>query len=189
MVAMRREDLDRIYDNVRGEIIKRSGTQAVKSVFVGHESLDAMIEYIGDAYGLSGEDRTRLRPPNPLDLLAKSDHVRTLLSAGAGVKRLEEIKKLFLVAHKHERITKTAQVLANHGMDAATKFAKTGKIAKAAAGGATQGAKGIPILAAAQVAYTVGTTGWFAWNAVRYNDACYGELLAIHFPEELAAEA
>lgn len=186
---MTREDLDRIYGNVRGEIIKRSGIQAVKSVFIGHEKLDEMIAFIGDAYALPAEDRAKLRPSSPLDVLANSDRVRALLSAGAGAKRIEDVRNLFFIAQKHERVAKTAQVLARHGMEVATKFAKTGKVGKAAASGASNGAKGIPLVAAAQVAYTVGTTGWFAWSAVRYNDACYGEMLSKHFPEELSASA
>lgn len=180
-----REELDQTYYDMAWEITKRSSKQAAKSLLIGSESLEEMIDRISEAYGLSEQDRRRLRPRKMIDVTDGANENISLfkksIGVGAGIsKAVAEHKKLIelaKLARKHERVLVTAKTLVTKGAKAAGQVAKTGKTA----------VKANPAALVFQLVYTVGTTGWFAFHAERYNRACYFLLAERLAPEQPVA--
>lgn len=139
------EELDAIYRQVNWIIAKRSGSTAFKALTLGQESLEDTIAEIADLYKLSKEAKHALQP-------VIAGEVQTGL-AGA-------------VSMAKAAVGLDALAISGKGADAAKSAIALVKMGPKAA-------KAHPVLAAASVAYAVGSAGWFAFHARAFNRAAY----------------
>jgi hypothetical protein len=164
------DDLDRIYRENAWQIAKRSGMAGFKAYALGSESLEELTDRIADAYGLDPDDRHRLAPTRSIDLLDGAGKLKENAATLAGLKIAND-------ARRSGALLKTGKALLRGGRGAAKAAALVGPKASSAAkiarkaGGA--GGRAVPYAAIATAIYAVGSAGFFAAQARRFNVACY----------------
>lgn len=159
---MTQTELDRIYKANRWLIAKKTGSAGIKAFTVGRESLEALIGQIADAYGLSDEDRARLRPTAGIDLHEGAGKLADMARKSAGVMKGVEI---VADARRAGTLMKTGRHLVTKGLPGAARVAKGAKAAGVAG-------RAVPWVTVAVSAYAIGSAGFFAAKAERYNRDC-----------------
>lgn len=140
------QEIDAIYRQASWIIAKRSGSSAFKALTFGQESLDDTVAEIADLYKLSKAARRVIQPAIVADVQTGLSGAVSLAKAAVGLDALAG------GSEKGTDATKSAIALVKLGPAAA---------------------KAHPILAAASVAYAVGSAGWFAFHARAFNRAAY----------------
>jgi hypothetical protein len=164
---MTTEELEAIHREASWLIGKRSTKAAAKALTVGSESLDKTIVEIADMYDLTPSQRRLLRPTIADEVQtgasAAVNVVKTSVGAGKVAMDAGKIAKAAESAWKTGRVGKALLTFATHGPKAAQTFANTGRMV----------GKFNPIVLGLTVAWTVGSTGWFAYHARAFNLAAY----------------
>ncbi|EJU14805.1 hypothetical protein LH128_01839 [Sphingomonas sp. LH128] len=153
------EELDAIYRQANWLIAKRSGSTAFKALTLGQESLDDTVAEIADLYRLSKEARRTLQPVIAGELQTGLAGAVSMAKAAVGLDGLA-------TGGKGADAAKSAMALVKLGPKAA---------------------KAHPILAAASVAYAVGSAGWFAFHARAFNRAAY-EMVKASIPASFGTD-
>lgn len=159
------EELDAIYRDAKWLIVKRSSWAAAKTIVFGDESLEKTIGEIAEMYALGPSEFRVLRPSIAEDVHhGASKTVRTVAAAGVAASiEAPKVVKAAKAARKAGRVVKSLKTVVTHGPKAAQTFANTGRLI----------GKANPWALALTAAWTVGSTGWFAHHAYRFNKAAY----------------
>ena len=175
------EELDAIRREAAWLITKRSGWTALKALTVGSESLERTIAEIAELSGLTDGERRVLRPSIAGEIQSGAATAMNTAKSLAGVATTAtdgtRIAKAASAAWKTGRVGKSLAIAATRGPKAAQTFANTGRIV----------GKANPVLLGLTVAWTVGSTGWFAYHARAFNQAAY-ELKRRQMPSQGADE-
>ena len=167
------EDLNLIHREANWLITKRSGLSALKSMTVGSESLEHLIDRISDLYELDSKERRRLRPTIATDIhdgLSSSNGNGKKIAGGASAAfNGKKAMSAFKAAQKSGRVSASALAFLKGGPAAAIKVATKGGVAKAN-----------PLFLGLTVGWAVGSTGWLIYQASKYNQAAYSFLIEKH---------
>lgn len=155
--------LDAVHRQANWLIAKRSGGSALKSLVMGNEPLAETIAAIADLYRLSDEQRATLEPSMGSDLTGGIADVVNVARTAVGLNHDSNAPNKLASAVEHNANVKSVVALA--------------ALAPAA--------RAHPVVAAASVAFAVGSAGWFAYQARAFNQAAYALVKAtIIAPED-----
>jgi len=147
------DELDAVYRQAAWLITKRSGMTALKALTLGTEALEKTVSEIADLYDLTGEERVRLKPVIAGDIQGGLATAVTVARTAAGFPMpIADASSAPSHATEQGHLATAAMALVTIGPKAA---------------------KAHPVIAAASVAYAVGSAGWFGYHAQAYNRAAY----------------
>lgn len=190
---MTREELETTFRQNKWLIAKRTGSAGLKSVTLGSEKLQDLIDEIAESFRLSEADRRHLRPTIGIDL---HDGASSLAQKARNAEKVVKGAAIINDARKAGKLVETGKQFITGGMSAAEAASKAGQAAgktskavKAAGKVAEVGRLGTlgtklkwlaPItskiatpLMIAQGVYAVGSASFFGLKARRYNLDCY----------------
>lgn len=195
---MNHEELEAVYRRCRALIIRKSLLAGGKAATFGSEGFEKLIDAIGDAYGLTEDERELLDPELAKMALSAIGQAVPMARNTQAVRRTYDT---VMVASKNSKLIDTIGAFASGGAKAANAAAKgtkaamngtkaaTSSVAKVASSSASQaavktGGKAaskagwIGIAICASVGAATGAT--FFWRARNYSLACYQHIREKH---------
>ncbi|MFC4255440.1 hypothetical protein GRI97_08375 [Altererythrobacter xixiisoli] len=147
------EELDAIHRQASWLIAKRSGSTAFKALTLGQERLADVVTEIAAVYGLTDSQKMQLQPVIADDLHHGIANALNIAKAAVG----------FNMPGAASSSSESAKAEQGHLAASTLALVTLGpKVVKAH-----------PAIAAASVAYAVGSAGWFAYHARAFNRAAY----------------
>lgn len=175
------EELDARYGAASWLIAKRSATAAGRALMFSADSLDDAAMEIAAIYGLTDEERARVRPAHADDALLSVQRAANGLFGDAMGFDDGQVMTVAKQAIASGQKAKVLRALVQAGPAAAKTVVAGGKVGGHAAG------KGTPWGWIATAVYAAGTGTWFAYNLRAFNIATY-EMVRLRENIELPSE-